>query len=289
MKPMDRELPSRYLQTLFKPQDTLAVVLVNRTTPSVVQRIATAEKLAALDFQVWLRDQNEQRAEIFVSMNPLRSEAHTRTKRDVAAIRHLYLDIDQDGNETIRRIFARSDLPTPSFIVNTSADKWQVIWQVERFTTDQAEALQKSLARDVGADPAATDCTRVLRWPGFHNYKYNPPYLVRGEAHAASARTVYRPEHFPSYERAQMFPDAPIRGRSSPIGRPSQSEHDWAYAKRALARGDAEETVIMAIASHRRFDKHNPRYYAELTVRKAAQELRSQADPDRISDSTPDR
>jgi hypothetical protein len=38
----------------------------------------------------------------------------------------------------------------------------------------------------------------------------------------------------------------------------SQSERDWAYAKRALARGESEANVIAAIVSHRRYDKHNP-------------------------------
>jgi hypothetical protein len=59
-----------------------------------------------------------------------------------------------------------------------------------------------------------------------------------------------------------------------PAGHVSQSERDWAFAKRALARGDPEEIVIAAIASHRRYDKHNPQYYAELTVRKAAADLK---------------
>ena len=35
--------------------------------------------------------------------------------------------------------------------------------------------------------------------------------------------------------------------------------------------------MAAAIASHRRFEKHNPQYYAELTVRKAAATLRTDA------------
>ena len=57
----------------------------------------------------------------------------------------------------------------------------------------------------------------------------------------------------------------------------SQSEKDWAFAKRSLARGDSPEDVITAIATYRRFDKPNPHYYAELTVRKAAETLRADA------------
>jgi hypothetical protein len=55
----------------------------------------------------------------------------------------------------------------------------------------------------------------------------------------------------------------------------SQSEHDWAFAKRALARGDDAEEVVRKIAEHRAGDKPNPEYYARLTVTKSAAEFTS--------------
>jgi hypothetical protein len=48
----------------------------------------------------------------------------------------------------------------------------------------------------------------------------------------------------------------------------SQSERDWGYALRALARGDEPDEVARAIAAYRP-DKPNPKYYAEHTVEKA--------------------
>jgi len=65
------------------------------------------------------------------------------------------------------------------------------------------------------------------------------------------------------------------RAKRQPPGL-SQSERDWAYAKRALARGERQEAVVAAIASYRRFDKPSPQYYAELTVRKAAESLNAE-------------
>jgi hypothetical protein len=53
----------------------------------------------------------------------------------------------------------------------------------------------------------------------------------------------------------------------------SQSEHDWAFAKRALARGDDPEVVIQRIADYRSDDKGDPNYYARRTVTKALVEL----------------
>jgi hypothetical protein len=47
----------------------------------------------------------------------------------------------------------------------------------------------------------------------------------------------------------------------------SQSERDWAFAKRALARGDDPEEVIRRIADYRADEKHPN--YAGYTVEKA--------------------
>ena len=48
----------------------------------------------------------------------------------------------------------------------------------------------------------------------------------------------------------------------------TQSERDWAFAKRALGRGEDPQEVVRAIARFRT-DKPNPQYYAEHTVHKA--------------------
>ena len=50
---------------------------------------------------------------------------------------------------------------------------------------------------------------------------------------------------------------------------------DWAYAKRALARGDQPDQIIQRIADYRADDKADPIYYARLTVIKAQLSLMS--------------
>ena len=59
-----------------------------------------------------------------------------------------------------------------------------------------------------------------------------------------------------------------------PSDHKSQSEHDWAYAKRALARGDDPEVVIQRIADYRVGRQSTiPNYYARHTVAKAQADL----------------
>jgi len=222
----------------------------------VVQRLARAEKIAAPDCQRWLRHMNENNYEIYISMNALKEDARGRTKEDIGAIRHIYLDLDHGCKEALDRILTRTDLPRPNYVLATSPEKYQVIWKVEGFAPDQAEDLQRRLARDTGADPAATDSARVLRVPGFQNHKYDPVHVVEVASHA---QQVYRPENFPQLPELEREPHQPVPGGGpmpprSEKPRPgiSQSERDWAYARRALARGDSRETVAAAIAEYRR-------------------------------------
>src|SRR5207249_343975 len=44
---------SEYVLDNFKPSDRVAMLLRNRTTEEVIQRIASAQKIAAPDFQQW--------------------------------------------------------------------------------------------------------------------------------------------------------------------------------------------------------------------------------------------
>src|SRR5260370_38392682 len=107
-----RGLASRYIQASFDPGDRLAVVLLNKRTISVIQRIAAAGKIASEDFQEWLRGKNAQGHEIYISMNVLAAEAMRRTKADIAVIRHLYLDFDENGPAAVRELFNLRRLPT---------------------------------------------------------------------------------------------------------------------------------------------------------------------------------
>jgi hypothetical protein len=280
--------PSNFIGENFDPSDRLAVVLLNKRTQEVVQRLASAESIAAPDFQAWLRHKNAQRCEVYLSMNTLRVSASGRTKSDVETIRHLFLDFDDSGTAAVEALLKRDDMPKPNYLTKTSPDKWQVIWRVEGFAIDQAEQLQKALTRQTGADIAATDCARVLRLPGFYNHKYTQRHLVEVQK---LSDEVYGPDRFPKIaEDVRGLGGATARSGPRDVSHTqSQSEKDWAFAKRALARGDSEETVIKAIATYRQAEKPNPHYYAELTVRKAAQALDAERPDQQLKTSAPDR
>ena len=265
---------SEYINDNFRPTDRIAVLVLNRNLGETTQRITTAQKAASPEFQAWLRYKNANGADIYVGMNPLKQDASTRTKDDIETIRHLYVDLDHDGSAALEGIKNSDLVPQPNYVLNTSPEKYQVVWKAEGVTLEEAEALQHAMVREFGGDPAATDSTRVLRLPGFANKKYDQDFYVK--AHAETAQ-IYHLRDFKVPIDSQDAPrhqnEETARGHRDPGTTLSQSEHDWAYAKRALARGDDPEEVIRRIADYRGDDKSDPGYYARHTVSKAQDDL----------------
>ena len=265
---------SEYVLALFEPADELAILTRNRRTGRTVQRIATAETITGPQFQSWLRSESAAGADIFVGMNPIKKGANSRTKENIREIRHLYLDLDRGGQAALDAIRNSPDVPAPNFILDTSPDKHQVVWRVEGLAIEEAQAMLRAMANQFGGDPAATDATRLLRLPGFANRKYDADFIVQAH-HESDA--VHHARDFQLQEDSHETPrrfESEAGSRLSP-GHRSQSEQDWAYAKRALGRGDDPAIVMQRIADFRADEKPNPEYYARHTVEKAQEALRT--------------
>jgi DNA primase RepB-like protein len=281
MNPVEKPAPfipsaSEYILDNFESSDRIAMLVLNRDFGETIQRITSAEKAASPEFQAWLRHKNASGSDIYMGMNPLRKNASTRTKEEVESIKHVYLDLDHGGSQALEAVENSSVVPKPNYVLNSSPEKHQVVWKVEGMNLEEAEALLHAMAREFGGDPAATDATRVLRVPGFANKKYEADFYV--EARRESTETYHLRDfklHIDSQDSPRHYYDNRARRDSSPRSSLSQSEHDWAFAKRALARGEDPEEVIRKIAQHRASDKANPEDYARRTVTKAQVELAS--------------
>ena len=257
-----------YIKANYEPSDRLAVVVLNRKHGETIQRIATAEAVADR-FQGWLRHKNAQGSDIYISQNALNEDADGRTKADVKTIRHIYLDLDRDGDQALAKIQASSNVPKPNFVMNTSPGKYQVIWKVEGMNQAESENLMRAMVREFGGDPAATDSTRVLRLPGFFNKKYENGHKI--EAHQTGSQTYHHGDFKIALEQSQDLAVSSGQKASSERGTTHQrtpSEHDWAWVMRRLERGETLPILIQKVADYRD-DKPNPQYYARLTVSRA--------------------
>jgi hypothetical protein len=265
---------SEYVRELFGPEDNAAILVRNRSTGHTVQTIAKAKTIADPAFQSWLAGQSASGYDVFMGMNPIKDGAFSRTKGDIKDIRHVYLDLDRNGDQALLTIRNSSEVPAPNFVLDTSPGKHQVVWKVSGFSQEESESLLHNLANKFSGDLAATDSTRVLRLPGFANHKLPEEFIVQARQESDA---IYTLRDFTikddSLEIPRHFVDAHKRSRTMPSHHKSQSEADWAYAKRALARGDSPEEIIRRIADYRAHDKADPNYYARRTVTKAQAEL----------------
>ncbi len=68
-----------------------------------------------------------------MGMNAIKDGAFTRTKGDLKDIRHVYLDLDRNGDQALQAIRDSSEVPAPNFVLDTSPGKHQVVWKVTGF------------------------------------------------------------------------------------------------------------------------------------------------------------
>ncbi|MGA3133825.1 MAG: DNA-primase RepB domain-containing protein [Terracidiphilus sp.] len=157
------EIAKDFLARCFAPGSTIALLLRTEIPAKTQQRVIMLEQALAPRYLGWLAHQNHHGANVYVAANPLRSGSRKRTKESIASVRHVYLDIDADGDTRLAMLRASTAVPPASAVLSTSPGKYQVFWRVEGFGFEQQEITLKRLAIAFGGDPACTDCNRVLR------------------------------------------------------------------------------------------------------------------------------
>lgn len=258
-----------FLTRCFAPGDTIALLLRNESTMTTQQRIVPLERALAPRYRGWLAHENRSGSNIYVAANPLLAGSRKRTKDCIASVRHLYIDIDVNGEARLAALWASDLVPEPNVIVSTSAGKYQVLWRVEDFDFYMQERTLKLLAMAFHGDISCTDCNRVLRIPGFRNCKYDPPQLVTVEYHSDA---TYQPDDFRLYVLRETCVIPPIRDGRRRHDMQTNSEHDWAWVSQELAQGKDAVKLTLELA-FRRSDKPNPTYYAQRTVDMASARL----------------
>jgi RepB DNA-primase from phage plasmid len=255
-----------FLTRCFALGETIALLLRGENGARPVQRIVRLEQAITPAYLRWLAHENHAGANVYVAANPLRSGSRRRTKESIAFVRHLYIDIDTDGDARIAALRASDAVPWPTAILATSPGKYQALWRVEGFDFEQQETALKQLAIAFGGDPACTDCNRVLRVPGYLNCKYSPAHPVAVEYPCDS---TWNQEDF-----HLNIAVLPLRGitRSMQPGKQTHSEADWSWVLDELSHGKDAEKLTHTLAE-RRADKPNPLYYAQRTVDVASARL----------------
>ena len=276
---MEADQAVKFIERMFShaAHDRMAILAIPRSEGKAEQRVFTLGQATSRKVQAWLRHLNARDYDIYLCVNPVRPGSGGREKGDIAEIRRLQLDIDEEGAAGLGRVFedvGRGELPRPAHVLRSSKERYQILWDTVSGEWDMegAESVMRALAARYGGDRAATDVSRVMRMPGFRNKKPGRGgALVTWAWHGGP---LVRPEDFPGLVVPEPEPGRRSGGRRKmPPGHYSQSERDWAAAGDALRSGEAPETVISRLEQQRQ-DKPNPGYYARRTVRRKAEELK---------------
>lgn len=262
-----------YLAALYpKLEEHVAILALDRISKRhPEQRIVLVDKLLDGNYMSWLRHLNARGYDIFVSVNPIDPERKKRTEDDVASIRRLQLDLDDNGSTGLHAVLAdvhRKHLPRPAATVRTSPSRYQVLWHAdsEQWTADQAKGTMRQLAAAYGGDSSVADVARVMRLPGFRNKKRDRHNtLVKWTDYAGSATAPADFERLPAVDRPgdrerSTAADEPTPPASGP-GDDSRSGQDWGWAKDQLSAG-VPPALVEAALEERRPDKQNPQDYA---------------------------
>lgn len=166
-----------YVRSMFATTDHVAILAVPRRSETrVVQKVMRAATLAQPDTQRRLEDLNRQGYDVYCTVNTVKPNARSRTKADVADVRRLQLDLDDNGREGLQKLRADIDagrVPSPAVVMQSSKGRFQVLWHTVpgAWTPAAAEATMNRLATAYGGDRVVTDVARVMRLPGFANHK----------------------------------------------------------------------------------------------------------------------
>jgi len=274
------EIPSwDYIRELFQEKDKVALFLKNYDTGEGRQHIITAGKAWAFKYQKYLQAMNSQGFNIYIGMNPLKDTATGRLKEDIREVKRVFLDIDEDGEKAKNAILKDPYIPNPNYLLESSPDKYQMVWNVKGFDLPTAEGLIHTMALRSGADVVVRDISRVMRIPGFRNKKPDYKYIDDGKGPLVGvsrmANKTYSREDF-KLDLSEIEYRA-TGGRTgaqiSPDGI-TQSERDWSFVKRHIERGHDPEFLIAAVAEYREPDGKG-RDYARRTVEKAIDVMRA--------------
>jgi hypothetical protein len=196
MSVIEPSAPLRLLRAGYAADDWVGVFLKSYATGETCQRVVSIAQISRPEFLAWLRSRNASTWNVYVSVNCVSPQSRSRSRESVAAIRHVFLEADEDGPRVLARIAARRDLPPPSYLLHSSRHRVHVFWRVAGFDIPRVEALQKQLARELKTDTAATSCSQLTRLPGLFNHKRQPAELVTMVYGRVSR--VYGPADFPA-------------------------------------------------------------------------------------------
>ena len=157
--------------TLFQPDDIAEIRKFHGKTPK------GSEWHLAKDLKSEyprLNRENAAGVTIYFGCNP-RNAMGAKNAHGVSVTRNLVADFDHIDEPAFMEVLRKSPFPTPTVVV-FSGHGYHCYWSVPKMTTDQWILAQKNIVKRFNiesevVDPKIIDLPRVMRLPGFKNWK----------------------------------------------------------------------------------------------------------------------
>ena len=152
--------------------------------------------------------------------------------------------------------------PKPSYIWESSPNKYQGLWELDRYINEQEYTpLNKALAAHIGCDDCF-DFAHVYRIPGTINHKYkNSPPVGR----AKPTKAIYKPRDL---RKAVGGITTTPKREKAPSASPAASEQDMLAERRIYAKYSIPKKVrdTLALQSLNGVDRSSTIWYVEKSL-----------------------
>ena len=153
---------------------------------------------------------------------------------------------------------------------------------------DERQSIQYAKQSLANGDPEASITAEIVQsfYPGHPAQGYDYARYILAEAKfALSQETAINKEHPNMNQKTDRNNNENGKNNGAHPNNDDQYKRDWAYAVRALQKGDMPEKVIKDMAAFRK-DLPDAQKYAETTVTKAQQHLQVR---DELAKATPEK
>ena len=167
-----------FLNALFEPEDIIEFRPIRTGEKSPPQKWTTLAGVEGL--MPWMRQQERAKRHIYFGANP-RRRVGGGVDGDVLLARYVFADFDKGAtlDHALARIKA-ARFPHPTILVKSGGGihAW---WRLVERLDDMAawKSRQKMLAKALGSDSTVCNPSRVMRVPGFVNWKYPEQPVAR--------------------------------------------------------------------------------------------------------------
>ena len=227
-----------FARIIADPDDIVELRLIRRIDGYIVKKWCKASELPAMLRH--LQAKNQEGYDIYLGANARRKHG-VSGDTNVALARSVFCDCDPDNGfrgvgEFLNRV-AAAKIPEPSAVVDSGHGCW-AYWRLQAQLRDLAawRAIQNGLVALLGTDSSVTNPERIVRLPGFMNWK--PP---KAQAFLWSVNTelVYLISVFDNLPKPTTKPPS---AQVAPTTSPSTESHS-ALMRRARVYVAAAEGV----------------------------------------------